>query len=107
MYTRYLGLIFWSFGIFNSTRRSLTGKPTFLNISRHHFRPAMKMSMKDWFSVFGSQRTGRVNVTCNRCGKKLVGQRVRCAKCGAAFCIECYREEGGEGCIRCGGPIED
>jgi hypothetical protein len=41
------------------------------------------------------------------CGKKLVGQSLRCTKCRTAFCIECYAGVGNEICIQCGGPIED
>jgi len=65
------------------------------------------MSWKDWFSVFGSKRPGSVNVTCNRCGKKIVGERLRCTKCRTAFCIACFKAEDMEVCNLCGGPIED
>ena len=44
--------------------------------------------------------------TCNRCGQKIVGQRVRRTKCRMAFYVDCVKEENMEVCTQCGGPTE-
>ena len=51
----------------------------------------MKMSWKDWFSIFGSSRPGRVNVTCISVEKNSLARVLRAKNVERHFALNVIR----------------